>query len=174
MTWDIETSKGNESAKIRWEIVPYTRGKVLDLGCGPFKAFAHFTGVDNCHHAKEFGWDIKPEIHVETCEDLSVLGSQAWDAVFSSHLLEHIADYQKALKEWWRVIKVGGYLILYLPDEDEYPKVGEKGANPDHKWNVNYDKVIEAMKEVGSWDLIDFQKRNQEDEYSLYFVFKKI
>jgi hypothetical protein len=64
-------------------------------------------------------------------------------------------------------------LILYVPDEDEYPKVGEKGANPDHKWNVNYDKVVKYMEGVPrNWDLIDFQKRNQGDEYSLFFVFK--
>ncbi len=78
------------------------------------------------------------------------------------------------LREMWRVLKQGGYLLLYLPDEDEYPKVGENGANPDHKWNVNYEKVVDAMKLIGSWDLVDFQKRNQGNEYSLYFVFKKV
>jgi len=62
-----------------------------------------------------------------------------------------------------------------LPDEDEYPKVGEQGANPDHKWNVNYDRVVEAMEKVPrSWDLVQFEKRNQTDEYSLFFVFKMI
>lgn len=170
MTWKIDDPQGNESAKIKWELVPYTRGKGLDLGCGPYKTFPHFIGVDNGNHA-QFGWNIKPDVFVETCEDLSLFASQSMDFVFSSHLLEHIADYPKALKEWMRVLKPGGYLILYLPDEDEYPKVGEEGANPDHKWNVNYDKVVEAMS--GSWDLVDFQKRNEGFEYSLFFVFKK-
>jgi predicted SAM-dependent methyltransferase len=96
------------------------------------------------------------------------------DFAYSSHTLEHIEDYAAALKEWWRVVKQGGYLILYLPDEDEYPKVGEDGANPDHKWNVNYDKVVDAMRAAGSWDLVDFQKRNGGQEYSLLFIFKKL
>jgi ADP-heptose:LPS heptosyltransferase/predicted SAM-dependent methyltransferase len=174
MTWRIDGPQGNESAKIKWEIVPYTRGTGLDLGCGPWKAFPHFTGVDNCHHAREFGWTTNPDIHVETCEDLSRFAGNSHDFVFSSHLLEHIENYQAALREWMRVIRPKGYLVLYVPDEDEYPKVGEPGANPDHKWNVNYDKVVEAMKGVGSWDLVDFQKRNGGDEYSLLFVFQKI
>lgn len=174
MTWTIDGPQGNESAKIRWEIVPYTRGVGLDLGCGPWKAFPHFTGVDNCHHAREFGWTTNPDIHVDTCEDLSRFAGNSHDFVFSSHLLEHIENYQQALREWFRVIRPKGYLVLYLPDEDEYPKVGEKGANPDHKWNVNYDRVVDAMKGVGSWDLCRFEKRNKDDEYSLFFVFQKV
>ena len=170
MTWKIDDPEGNESAKIKWEIVPYTKGKGLDLGCGPHKPFPHFIGVDNGNHAL-FGWNFKPDVFVETCEKMDIFASQSMDFVFSSHLLEHIEDYPAALKEWYRVLKVGGYLILYLPDEDEYPKVGEEKANPEHKWNVNYDKVVEAMP--GGYDLIDFQKRNQEKEYSLFFVFKK-
>mgnify|MGYP001297298917 FL=1 len=47
------------------------------------------------------------------------------------------------------------------------------GSNPDHKWNVSYEKVVAAMEKVGiGWNLIDFQTRNQDDEYSLFFVFR--
>src|SRR5947209_7917968 len=35
-------------------------------------------------------------------------GSQ--DTVFSSHSYEHIADYRVALREWNRVLKVGGFI----------------------------------------------------------------
>lgn len=174
MTWTIDGPQGNESAKIKYAIVPYTRGRGVDLGCGPFKAFPHFIGVDNGHHAQEFGWQYKPDVHVDDASNLDVFASQSMDFVFSSHLLEHIEDYRGALKEWFRVIKPKGYLVLYLPDEDEYPKVGEPGANPDHKWNVNYDRVVEAMKDVGSWDLVEFEKRNADNEYSVFFVFKKL
>lgn len=172
MTWTIDGPQGNEAAKIRWDIVRYTRGRGLDLGCGPYKAFKHFIGVDNNADRELFGIQAKPDVMVESCEDLSVFASQSMDFVFSSHLLEHIENYQAALKEWYRVLKIGGYLILYLPDEDEYPKVGEDGANKDHKWDVSYDKVVDAMKPLG-WDLVQFEKRNEGIEYSLFFVFKK-
>lgn len=65
--------------------------------------------------------------------------------------------------------------MLYVPDEEEYPKVGEYGANPDHKFNVNYDVVVDALQKVNhSWDMVEYEKRNKDDEYSLWFVIKKL
>jgi predicted SAM-dependent methyltransferase/ADP-heptose:LPS heptosyltransferase len=177
MTWNVNDPQGNESAKIRWEIVQYTRGRGLDIGCGPMKQFPHWIGIDNRKDTGLFNIPITPDVTVKTAEALDLFASGSMDFCFSSHLLEHI-DYENvpaALKEWMRVIRHRGYLLLYLPDEDEYPKVGEKDANPDHRWNVSYDRVLEAMRASGtSWDLIEFQKRNGGKEYSLYFVFQKI
>lgn len=176
MTWKITDPMGNEARKIAWEVVKYTRGKGLDIGCGPKKTFPHWIGLDNCKDTQLFGIQMEPDIRIEDCADLSLFTSKSMDFVFSSHLLEHI-EYAKVpavLKEWWRVLKDGGHLTLYLPDEDEYPKIGEEGANLDHQWNVSKDRVIDAMRLINGWDLIDYQKRNQEQEYSLYFVFKKV
>jgi ADP-heptose:LPS heptosyltransferase len=173
MTWSIENSKNDESSKIRWELVPYMRGECLDIGSGPYKVFPHFTSVDNGHH-----WGVRGiDLRVKTAEKLDRLASASWDLAYSSHLLEHF-PYEKVpavLSEWMRVVKQGGYMILYVPDEDEYPKVGEPGANTDHKWNVSYDKLVSALEKVEcGWDIIDFQKRNETDEYSLFFVVQKI
>jgi len=172
MTWSIENSKNDESSKIRWEIVPYFHGRVLDVGCGPYKCFPHFIGVDNGHHWGMQGADVRAD-----ATDLSLFSNKSCDAVYSSHLLEHIPyeNVPATLNEWFRVVKPGGHVILYLPDEDQYPKIGQPGANKDHKWNVNYDKVVAAFEKVAcGWDMIDFQKRNQDDEYSLFFVVKKL
>lgn len=175
MVWRATDPTGRESAKIWPEIVKWTRGKVLDVGCGEQKTFPHFIGVDNGVDEALFGMPVKADIKIEDAGNLSIFGSQSFDAVFSSHLLEHIEPERVSdtLSEWCRIIKPKGYLVMYLPDEDSYPKVGETGANKDHKWNVNYDKVIEYMDKVPrNWDLVDFQKRDQDMEYSLYFVFK--
>lgn len=174
MTWKVTDPQGNESAKVRWDVVRYTRGKGLDVGCGPWKQFPHWIGVDNRKDTALFGQAMDPDVTVESAEDLSLFSTESMDFVFSSHLLEHI-EHEKVpatLKEWMRVTKLGGYVVLYLPDEDEYPKIGEPGVNPDHKWNVNYDRVVNAMRDT-CWDLVEFQKRNQGTEYSLLFVFKK-
>lgn len=175
MTWNILDPQCNEGAKIKWEIVQYTRGRGLELGCGIQKLYPHFIGVDNKKDEVLFGHPINPDIKVESAERIDFFGSGSMDFVFSSHLLEHLESERVtgALKEWMRILKPKGYLTLYLPDEDEYPKVGENGANPDHKWNVSYDRLITYMRGAGFWDLVDFQKRNQGKEYSLYFVFQK-
>ena len=171
MVWRAEDPYMAESKKIVWEVAPYLRGRGLDIGAGDFKVLPHVISVDNMHHS-QFGFSVKPDVMCDASK-LDVFGSQSMDFVYSSHTLEHIDNYAAALKEWWRVIKQGGYLILYLPDEDEYPKVGEKHANPDHKWNCSYGSVVAAMDDIRGWDLIEFQKRNEDNEYSLYFVFKK-
>ena len=170
MSWSLENSKNDEAAKIRWETIPYFHGRILDVGCGPYKTFPHWIGVDNGHHWGPMGVDVK----IDTAERLDLFSSQSCDGVFSSHLLEHIPyeNVGATLKEWCRVIKPGGHLMLYLPDEKQYPVVGHKYANPDHKWDVNAEKVIAAMEGVRGWDLIDYQVRSEADEYSLWFVFK--
>lgn len=171
MVWKPDNPQGYEARKIRWEIVPYTRGRGLDLGCGPEKAFAHFIGVDNGHH-EMFGYRIVPDIRGDV-RDLALFATNSLDFCFSSHTLEHFdyAEVPAILKEWMRVIRHGGHLVLYLPDEESYPKVGGSGANPDHRWNVNRDRVLEAMPD--GFDLLDFQRRAEGEEYSLFFVFRK-
>ena len=62
MVWRRKDPEGNESQKIRYEIVPYTAGLVLDLGCGSETAFPHFIGVDNYHHADKMGMTVKAKV----------------------------------------------------------------------------------------------------------------
>ena len=175
MVWKADDPQGNESGKIRWELVKWTRGRGLDVGCGPNKAFPHMIGVDNGADIQLFGHQFKPDVWIDDAADLKLFGTESMDFVFSSHVLEHIPfdNVVKCLKEWLRVIKIGGYLVMYLPDETLYPKVGEPGANPDHKWNVSYKLLVELMEKAGHWDLVDWQRRDQNDEYSLFFVFQK-
>lgn len=58
-----------------------------------------------------------------------------FDFVHSSHCLEHLSDPLEGLRNWLRVVKPGGYLIVTVPDEDMY----EQGVFPstwsdEHKW----------------------------------------
>lgn len=47
---------------------------------------------------------------------LTGLADGAYDFVLSSHCLEHVANPLAALREWRRVTRAGGHLILVLPD----------------------------------------------------------
>lgn len=173
MTYDVNESNGNESGKVLWELVPYTNGRGLDIGCGVFKAFPHFIGIDNYADTRLFGVHMQPDV-VCHAEDLGIFASGSLDFVFSSHVLEHIEDTEKTLTEWWRVVKTGGYLILYLPHKDFYPNIGEKDANPDHKHDFLPQDIVDYMKAIGSWDLLRNEDRNGTNEYSFFQVYKKI
>jgi ADP-heptose:LPS heptosyltransferase/predicted SAM-dependent methyltransferase len=173
MVWRKDDPYKAESKKIVWEVAPFLRGRGLDIGAGDFKVLPHAISVDNCHHA-QFGLQIRPDVFVQDAADLSVFGSQSMDFVYSSHLLEHMADPAATLKEWWRLVKPGGYLVLYLPHDQHYPRIGEDGANPDHKHNLNNEMVAHWMSQCHTWDMVENQTRYGDDEYSFLQVYKKL
>lgn len=179
MVWRADGPMGDEAAKIRHLVVPYTRGKGLDIGCGQYKAFPHFIGVDS---GKDYHGQGVTDIKSDG-SDLSLFADGSMDFVFSSHFLEHVVDMDATLKEWWRVIRPKGHLVLYLPHEDLYPRCGEPGANPDHKRDFNPDIVIDAVKRAAGKGLrpviVENEVRSAGDgmdpmsEYSFFLVFSK-
>lgn len=64
--------------------------------------------------------------------------NEAFDFVYSSHCLEHIWNPWLALRNWWRILKPGGHLIVYVPHRDLYEKKRELPSrfNPDHKFFI--------------------------------------
>ncbi len=178
MAWSLQEEQGSESSKIIWELPQYTRGLGYDIGCGPAKAYAHMIGVDNRKDTTMFGIQMNPDLTVPDATDMSILASEKADFVYSSHLLEHLPDWKAALREWWRLLKVGGYLTLYLPHKEFYPNIGKEGANPDHKHDFAPRDIIREMKLIGYWDLVENQDRNGKGcdgrgEYSFLQVFRK-
>ena len=177
--WRIDDPQGAEVGKVKFDVVPYVRGRLLDIGAGPFRIYPYATTLDNLDHASRFGWQYKPDI-IADASNLNMLASESWDCVFSSHTLEHLENPEKNLKEWWRVIKQGGYLVLYLPHKDLYPNIGQPGSNPDHKSDFLPEDIIEMMKPLGCWDLVVNEKRDADfgpgstlNEYSFLQVYQK-
>jgi hypothetical protein len=61
--------------------------------------------------------------------------NESQDAVFASHSLEHIEAYREVLGDWYRVLKLGGFLIIAVPHRDLYERKAcpPSRFNPDHK-----------------------------------------
>ena len=58
-------------------------------------------------------------------------GSQ--DSIYSSHCLEHMNEPEAVIKEWFRVLRVGGYLVTVVPHQYLYERRLElPSAHPDH------------------------------------------
>lgn len=53
------------------------------------------------------------------------------DTVFSSHVLEHLEDAIASISDWFRVIKIGGFIVCIVPHQYLY----EKKLNPPSKWS---------------------------------------
>jgi ADP-heptose:LPS heptosyltransferase/predicted SAM-dependent methyltransferase len=174
MTWFPDAPQGFESDKVKLDVLRYATKGGLDIGCGAKKVWPHFVGVDSGKDTDLFGIPMKPDIVVSTAERLALFADGSMECVFSSHTLEHLERYVAALAEWWRLVKVGGHLALYLPHRELYPNIGQPGANPDHKHDFVPVDILEAMRAVApDCSVLVNQVRDQGFEYSFLQVFRK-
>ena len=166
MVWTAQTSKGYEAQKCRYRVASFLRGRGLDIGCGSEKVCKEAIGIDVAP-----GADITLDLSADRALDL--FGDGAFDYVFSSHCLEDFNCTAAILKEWWRVIRPGGYLVLYLPDRKFYPQKGTAGANPNHQHDFEWPDIWAILKKFGNVKLISATEHSESNEYSFQMVCQK-
>jgi len=163
----------SETGKIRQELLKtdYLKGDGIDLGCGIDKIKIDMIGFDMNLNPAPNSINAKGE-----AEDLSRYEDKHFDYVYSSHLLQLFVDTKSVIKEWLRVIKDGGYLILYLPDEQVYwnhcKKTGQH-YNNSHKikdLSLKYMKDLIKKEKIKTHVVKEIEKHM---EYSFLIVLKK-
>jgi SAM-dependent methyltransferase len=92
---------------------------VLDIGCsgGALIELLQKKGFRDIH-----GIDISPEA-IAVCRERKIINTRMMDAedllfpdhTFASDVLEHLANQERALAAWRRIIKTGGTLIVFVP-----------------------------------------------------------
>ena len=94
--------------------------KILELGCGGRKTVDYAIGVDKVENGSpipilpsiisvaDVSADVEKELPFE---------ERSQDAIIARHILEHCVDTVGTIKEWGRVIRPGGKLIVAVPDE---------------------------------------------------------
>lgn len=93
---------------------------VLHVGCGPVTAgrlHAWFTTGSWTELRVDVDPAVRPDM-VASITDLSVIGDGEIDAVWASHVLEHLHDHDVpvALREMTRVLKSNGFALVTSPD----------------------------------------------------------
>lgn len=102
----------------------YLVGDGIDIGCGR----APIVDDDSC---LKYDRVLNSNHDADTLIDLE---DSRFDWVYSSHCLEHTKDPKKALSNWWRVLKQGGFMIVVVPDFMLYEQFQWPSRyNSDHK-----------------------------------------
>jgi SAM-dependent methyltransferase len=100
------------------------------------------------NHTEEYNYypNKKGKVIINDAVNISQVENNIYDFCFSSHCLEHIANPLKAIKEWLRIIKNNGYIIIIVP---------EKSICFDHKRNYsNFNTLLSQYeKNVDEDDL---------------------
>ncbi|MBO4334273.1 MAG: class I SAM-dependent methyltransferase [Desulfovibrio sp.] len=92
----------------------------LHVGCGSATK-AQTTPVFRSDEWKEIRLDVDPLAHpdiVSSITNMEAVADASVDAVYSSHNIEHLYahDVPKAIREFLRVLKDDGYLVITCPD----------------------------------------------------------
>ena len=119
--------------------------------------YQNATTIDNVIFSKNTIWSShtdeynyydnkKGKVIINDAVNISLVENESYDFCFSSHSLEHIANPLKAINEWLRIIKKGGYIIIIVP---------EKSLCFDHKRNYSKFSTLLSQyeKNVGEDDL---------------------
>lgn len=136
----------SETSKCRARLAPFCTGYGVDLGCGGDPITGDAIRVDQPRPYTKVG-----PYGVQLGGDAQTLGwfrDGVLDFVYSSHLLEDFADTESALREWLRVLKPGGKLVLFCPDEQVYRRHCAATGQPLNPHHVHAEFSLRYIKHL--------------------------
>jgi SAM-dependent methyltransferase len=144
----------------------YLKGRVIDIGAGADPVVPDAEIFDqhqgDANHILDY---LKPE---------------QYDTVHSSHCLEHMHDSRQALKDWWALVRPGGFMITVVPHEDLYEQFHWPSIfNHDHKstfrlggtdsWSPVSIDILAASEALPGAKVIEHRLYDEHYDYDLLF-----
>jgi SAM-dependent methyltransferase len=94
------------------------------------------------------------------------------DYVFSSHCLEHLENWQEALRLWISKLKPNGILFLYLPHESMKLWLAGGPWGLEHKWRPTLKSILPFLSSYGI-EVLSFN--DERDSYwSFHIIGKRV
>lgn len=123
-----------------------SKKRVLHVGCGSQKLIPFFKQDEWQEVRLDIDANVKPDI-IASMTDMSVVESNQFDAIWSSHNVEHLYphDVPTALKEFHRVLKEGGFFYVTLPDIQAVAEAVAKGQLEDPPLYISVSGPISAI-----------------------------
>jgi predicted SAM-dependent methyltransferase len=163
----------SETALCRNRLKHFCVGNGIDIGYGGDPIVPTAITIDIVTPYTHLG--NHPQNLMGDGQDLYWFQDFSLDYVYSSHLLEDFENTEKVLREWLRVLKYNGYMVLYCPVEKKYREHCSKTGqtyNLFHKhenFDMNY--VKEILCKIG--DLRFIIQNELVDTYSFELVVQK-
>ncbi len=140
-------------------IFRHAKGDVFDIGCGnkPYQVFfegkiSSYTGCDVVQ-SSEGAVDI-------ICQATDIpVDPNSKDTIFSTQVIEHVADHRALLSEAYRILKPGGNIILSGPmawEHHEVPHDFFRFTRYGFEWLLKRQGFtdIEIIANGGKWALV--------------------
>lgn len=87
------------------------------------------------------------------------------DYIYTSHCLEHITDYKNAIKEWHRVTKENGFIVISVPHKYLYEKQEflPSRYNADHKRMYTASSLLKEIEDSLTPNTFRIRFLNEDD-----------
>ena len=166
----LETSKAKKRRISESFFDNFCNGIGIDIGCGSDPL------TPDCDCWEKVNGDATY---------MTDIPNECYDYVYSSHCLEHLNDPHAGIKNWFRILKKGGYLLIYIPHRDLYEKKKTLPStrNPSHKKfylpyheppdTIGLKKLIEES--INDYEILYVKTCDDisKDEYSIECVVRK-
>lgn len=168
----------SETAKHRDVTARFCKGNGIDIGSGgdpvvpeaiqielPEEQFWHYNSGKKIE-----GAIYQREGHLLPFKD------ETLDYVYSSHLLEDYSDWSPVLDEWVRVLKLGGHLIILVPDKERWMAYVRRGGPPNcqHRHEAQVGELSTYATELGLRVLKDEIAKPDTLDHTIIFIAQKI
>jgi predicted SAM-dependent methyltransferase len=136
----------SETSKVRKNLQKYCQGDGLDIGYGGDPITPSSICIDLPESYAKYR-NYPQHLHGDA-QNLKWFRDGVFDYVYSSHLLEDFEDTETVLIEWIRVLKQGGNLILFLPDEQSYRQYCRKKGKTPNIHHIHDNFSLEYVKGI--------------------------
>jgi predicted SAM-dependent methyltransferase len=166
----------SETSKIRHLVLGYCEGYGCDIGFGGDKIKkTDCVGIDYAQPYTNTGKD-PVDIACDVMNERIPVADDTFDYVYTSHLIEDFVDTQAGLKEFIRVLKPGGRLILVFPDQRKYEEYCRRTGQPLNMHHVHKDMglafMLDKMCEIGGLEYELLYQNNCGIDYNVILILR--
>jgi len=123
--------------------------RIVELGCGPAKTVERAIGLDRVPKGSVIphlrGAVSVADVVADASEPLP-FEDDSQDVVIARHLLEHMPMEIKTLRQWKKIIRPGGKLIIAVPDQKVTNSIP---LNPEHCRVYTAESLKDTMELIG-------------------------